>query len=242
LLGLTATPGRTWADIDEDERLSDFFHRRKVGLEIQGYESPVDYLVDEGYLARTAFNPLYHDGGLELSSRDLDDLRDELDIPARLLSRLAEDEQRNLLVVSRLEQLLREHSRVIVFAATVEHARVLATVLRARDHDAASVPGATPWTERTRLIHDFKSDSQEPKAIVNFGVLTAGFDAPRTSAALIARPTKSLVLYSQMVGRATRGPRAGGNARAEVVTVVDTRLPGFASLVEAFHNWEDVWK
>jgi superfamily II DNA or RNA helicase len=71
--------------------------------------------------------------------------------------------------------------------------------------------------------------------------LTAGFDAPRTSAALIARPTKSLVLYSQMVGRAIRGPRAGGNKEAEIVTVVDRGLPGFGSVAEAFNNWEDVW-
>jgi len=242
LLGLTATPGRTWSDIEEDERLSDYFYRQKVGLEIPGYESPVDYLVDEGYLARTEYVSLHHDGGIELSPRDLADLRDDLDIPARLLGKLAEDEQRNLLIVARLEQMFREHSRIIVFAATVEHARVLATVLRARGFRAAAITGGTPRAERSRVIEGFRAASDEPKAIINFGVLTAGFDAPRTSAALIARPTKSLVLYSQMVGRATRGPKAGGNAKAEVVTVVDTRLPGFASMVEAFHNWEDVWK
>ena len=78
--------------------------------------------------------------------------------------------------------------------------------------------------------------------LVNFGVLTSGFDAPRTSGAIIARPTYSLVLYSQMVGRATRGPRAGGNEEAEVVTVVDTGLPGFETVTDAFHNWEDVWR
>jgi DNA repair protein RadD len=72
-------------------------------------------------------------------------------------------------------------------------------------------------------------------------VLTTGFDAPKTSGAIIARPTTSLVLYSQMVGRAARGPLAGGNEHAEVATVVDTGLPGFTSLVDAFHNWEDVW-
>lgn len=77
--------------------------------------------------------------------------------------------------------------------------------------------------------------------ICNFGVLTTGFDAPSVSAALIARPTRSLVLYSQMVGRATRGPRAGGNPTAEIVTVVDPELPGFGDLAEAFTNWEDVW-
>ena len=53
--------------------------------------------------------------------------------------------------------------------------------------------------------------------------------------------TKSLVLYSQMVGRAIRGKTAGGNEKAEIVTVVDTALPGFGDLSKAFTNWEDVW-
>jgi len=45
-----------------------------------------------------------------------------------------------------------------------------------------------------------------------------------------------------MLGRAIRGPLAGGNAEAEVVNVVDAELPGFGDLGEAFLNWEDVWE
>ncbi len=44
-----------------------------------------------------------------------------------------------------------------------------------------------------------------------------------------------------MVGRVIRGPKAGGNEEAEIVTVVDTKLPGFDKVSEAFFNWEDVW-
>ena len=99
----------------------------------------------------------------------------------------------------------------------------------------------TPAGERARLIAKYKSTKPVPVVLCNYGVLTAGFDAPRTSAAVIARPTKSLVLYSQMVGRATRGPKAGGNTEAEIVTVVDTSLPGFGAMSDAFRNWEDVW-
>ena len=91
------------------------------------------------------------------------------------------------------------------------------------------------------MIRKFKSNRETLLVLCNYGVLTTGFDAPQTSAAVIARPTKSLVLYSQMVGRVTRGPKAGGNKSAEVVTVVDTNLPGFGSVVDAFYNWEDVW-
>lgn len=242
LLGLTATPGRTWNDIGEDERLADFFFRQRVPLEVAGYESPIEYLIDEQYLARTRFESLYYESGEKLSARDLQDLVDALDIPPRIVQQLAEDEQRNLVIVHRAETMIRAHTRLLIFAATVQHAVLLATVLEARGITANAVTGGTAYDERARIIAEYREDSPDPQVLVNFGVLTSGFDAPKTSGAIIARPTKSLVLYSQMVGRATRGKRAGGNEEAEVVTVVDTALPGFSSLAEAFHNWEDVWR
>ena len=241
LLGLSATPGRTWSDIDEDERLARFFARQKVTLDVPDYDNPVDYLIDEGYLARPHFNPLFYESGNALSDADLAKVRDSLDIPASILQLLAEDEQRNLHIVLRIEDLLARHRRVLVFAATVWHAELIAAVLQARGRDASAVTGATASTERTRRIEHFRANDDAPRVLCNYGVLTTGFDAPQTSAALIARPTQSLVLYSQMVGRAIRGPRAGGNAEAEIVTVVDAALPGFGDVADAFLNWEDVW-
>jgi len=242
LLGLTATPGRTWADIEADRKLSVFFSRQKVELRVSGYSNPVDYLVDQGYLARTTFRPLLHHGGFSLSDDDLRRIEIELEIPEYVLKKLAEDEHRNLVIIRELEELITRHQRIIVFAATVAHADLLATVLRARGLHAASVTGITNRSERSRLIYEFKNDSPDPQIMCNYGVLTTGFDAPKTSAAIIARPTKSLVLYSQMVGRAIRGSRAGGNDAAEIVTVVDPGLPGFNSIADAFQNWEDVWE
>lgn len=241
LLGLTATPGRTWSDIDEDQLLADFFHRRKVSLQIDGYESPVHFLVDEGYLADTEFVRLEYTANGELSRRELDELEASLDVPQAIVKTLAADEQRNMLILARTEAMCRRHNRMIVFAATKNHAVVLATVLRARGLWAHPVTGETPALHRSRIIASYKEDSSEARVIVNYGVLTTGFDAPNTSGAVIARPTKSLVLFSQMVGRATRGVRAGGNKVAEVATVVDTRLPGFCNMADAFDNWEDVW-
>jgi superfamily II DNA or RNA helicase len=114
-------------------------------------------------------------------------------------------------------------------------------VLSARGHWASSITSKS-GAERGEAISAFKDDAENPKILCNFGVLTTGFDAPKTSAALIARPTSSLVLYSQMVGRAMRGISAGGNTSCEIVTVVDPRLPGFGSVTQSFTNWEDVWK
>ena len=241
LLGLTATPGRTWADIEIDEQLSEFFARRKVTLKIENYNNPVDYLVDELYLARVHYTPLFHQGNI-VSEADIRKIQAHFDIPDNILKRLAEDEKRNLAILTKLEELAKRHQRILVFAATVEHSNVLAAVLQMQGFQANSVTSKTPGIRRSEIIQQFKQDTPEVRIICNFGVLTTGFDAPLTSAALIARPTKSLVLYSQMVGRAIRGTKAGGNKEAEIVTVVDYNLPGFGSVAEAFTNWEDIWE
>lgn len=240
LLGLTATPGRTWNSPEEDAKLADFFYRQKVTLGVPGYENPVEYLIDQEYLAQPIFEPLYHRGD-DLSGRELESVAESLDIPTKILERLAADELRNLAIIQRVEHLTRTHRRVLVFAATVDHAGLIAAVLEARGVYARTVTGRTGTAARAAILADFKSSDAAPRVIVNYGVLTTGFDAPETDACVIARPTNSLVLYSQMVGRAIRGKRAGGNEKATVVTVVDTNLPGFGDLGEAFKNWEDVW-
>lgn len=242
LLGLTATPGRTWNDINADEELAEFFSKRKVTLQIRGYSNPVEYLVDEGYLARPSYKTIEHQGP-ELTEPERSSLASQLDIPSSVLRKLADDHLRNLYIANAVRALARRHRRIIVFSTTVEHAEILAIVLRFQGIPTRAVTGSTPSDERSAAIRWYKSHTaDETRVLTNYGVLTTGFDAPKTSAALIARPTKSLVLYSQMVGRAIRGERAGGNREAEIVTVVDTALPGFRSISEAFSNWEDVWQ
>lgn len=241
LLGLTATPGRTYDDPDEDAKLADFFGRQKVTLQVDGWNSPIDFLVQQGYLAQPTFRDITFSGGPDLTSADLHDIATSLDVPRKVLDRLGRDEQRNLLIVRTVEDLVKRHSRILVFAASVYHARLLAAVLRQRSLHAEAITAETSRAQRSHLLNSYKGASTEPMIIANYGVLTTGFDAPRTSAAVIARPTGSLVLYSQMVGRAIRGPLVGGNEHAEIATIVDTKLPGFRSLAESFTNWEDVW-
>ena len=241
LLGLTATPGRSWLDMDADEELARFFNHQKVTLSVPGYESPIDYLVDEGYLAQAEFKPLLYDAETGLTAADLLEIEKSLDIPRSILRRLAEDDQRNLRIYVEIERLVKQHQRILVFATTVEHSDLLAAVLRARGYDARSVTSKGSATERDIAIQRYKQQTEDVRILCNFGVLTTGFDAPQTSAAVIARPTKSLVLYSQMVGRAIRGRKAGGNDRTEIVTIVDRQLPGFGSVADAFKHWEDIW-
>ena len=242
LLGLTATPGRTWADISEDEKLADFFARQKVMLEIDGYDNPVTALIEQGYLARPYFRTVAADSGIKLSTDDKQALAASFDIPEPLVHDLADNVQWNLQVVRTILDLSKEHRRILVFAASVEHSRLLVAILSVLGLDTDQVTAESSPRHRDRVIARFKGPGSRPMVLSNFGVLTTGFDAPAASAAVIARPTKSLVLYSQMVGRVIRGPKAGGTPTCDVVTVIDPKLPGFGDVAEAFTNWEDVWK
>ena len=241
LLGLTATPGRTWDDIDEDGRLAEFFDYNKVTLKVPA-EHPIDYLISNGYLARPRFRTLLAKPGLKVNETDLSRIKSSLDIPIDVLARLTMSDQYIAVVLDAINNLLESgHKRILVFAASVELTRLLTAVLNVRDIEGYAVTGETSNRARSHAIRAFKSDLPQALVLVNYGVLTTGFDAPRASAGVIARPTKSLVLYSQMIGRLIRGPRAGGTETCEVVTVVDTRLPGFGDIAEAFSNWEDIW-
>lgn len=242
LLGLTATPGRTWADIDKDGELAEFFGRNKVTLEVPG-DNPIEYLIDNGYLARPVFRTLFSKPGLRITDREKERISQVLEIPEKIVAALSMSEQYVTAVLRAIEELIGAgHRRVLVFAATVKHARVLTAVLVTREIRSEVVTGFTPERVRNRAIRTFVSDDEIPMVLVNFGVLTTGFDAPQASAVVIARPTKSLVLFSQMVGRALRGPKAGGTENCEILTVVDPSLPGFGDVAEAFLNWEDVWR
>jgi len=241
LLGLSATPGRTWNDPQADLELSQFFDRKKVTLQIDGYDNPVDYLVDNGYLAKIINKPLMYDSGIAVTEKDLEYLKQYLELPDKFLKALSEDQARNIRIIQKAEELISRHRRIILFALNVEHSNLLATCLQARGVSAYSLTSNTDPDQRRRLIELFKGDGEEPIILCNYGILTTGFDAPKTSCAIICRPTDSLVLYSQMVGRAIRGVNAGGNNEAEIVTVIDTVLPGFDKIQAAFFNWEDVW-
>lgn len=241
LLGLSATPGRSRLDIDEDERLANFFERRKVTLDVTGFDSPISFLEAHQYLASASYINIPYSPKTTLSEIEQRKLEETLDLPPSVITRLGEDEQRNLLILDAVKKEFEAGSKILLFACSVKHAEVLTDVLEFRGIRAGLVTGSTPRAERQSRLESFRSD--DPAAInvlVNCEVLTTGFDAPKTNVAIIARPTSSVVLFSQMCGRALRGPRSGGNAMSRIYTVVD-QLPGFSSASDGFGYWNDIW-
>ncbi len=237
LLGLTATPGRKPVPGDDDWRLADMFRSNKVTIDPQGYPDPVTYLISNDYLAEPEFIPINFESTVNVA-----DPGESNDYSKSDLDALGQDAQRNSVIVNTTIKTLERNRRVIVFCPSVQSARDCTAAVRSSGIRAECITGETPSEQRQAIITEFRSESGPNLALFNYGVLTAGFDAPRTRCAIIGRPTTSLVLYSQMVGRAMRGTRSGGNRRCEIYTVVDTDLPGFRSVTEAFTHWEGLWQ
>ena len=87
----------------------------------------------------------------------------------------------------------------MVFTRFVEEAQYLVDHLGGL---AEIITAQTPKKEREKILNDFKNG--EIRAVCNVGILTTGFDYPELSTIVLARPTMSLALYYQMVGRAIR--------------------------------------
>lgn len=101
--------------------------------------------------------------------------------------------------------------QTIVYAVSKDHAENLAAVFREADIPAAVLLADTPPRERARRIKRFSAGAL--KVLVNVAVATEGFDLPDAACVVLTRPTLSLALYLQMVGRGLRPKPDGGDCR-----------------------------
>lgn len=97
---------------------------------------------------------------------------------------------------------LGQNRRTVVFAVNVSHSLHLRDRFREVGVKADHIDGTTPNEERAEILR--RIESGETQVIVNCDVLTYGWDSPSVSCAVLAKPTKSLVRYFQMVGRVLR--------------------------------------
>lgn len=95
-----------------------------------------------------------------------------------------------------------EGRRTVCFAASVAHSRHIAERFRAAGVAAEHLDGETPTAERDAILR--RVELGQTRVVVNCGVLCEGWDQPSVKCAILARPTKSLVLYMQQSGRIVR--------------------------------------
>lgn len=90
----------------------------------------------------------------------------------------------------------------IIFAMNVRHAKALTEETKKRGISSSLITADTPSGERRDTFTEFKAG--KTRALVTVAVLTEGVDLPVCDTVLLVRPTRSLALYLQMVGRCLR--------------------------------------
>lgn len=213
LIGLSATPYRS-IDREENIRLARRFYSQLLVPELLGDE-PIKTLRERKILARVDHRVLETGRQFELNDAEEQRYRQMGQLPDSFLRKVGEDPQRNALLLQAMLELPVDWP-VLFFGCSVEHASAIAILLRRARRTAAVVTGSTRRATRRHLLDEFRAGRIH--VLCNYGVLTTGFDAPKIRAVVIARPTTSVVLYEQMIGRGMRGPLNGGT---EICTVID---------------------
>ncbi len=198
LLGLTATPYR----LDTGWIYRHHYHGKIGNTQTPAFEQcifelPIRPLIKQGFLSA----PKLFDGlsvqydFSQLTPSTTGEYR-EADINA-LLNVAG---RATTAIVKQLLQLASHKQGCIIFAATVKHAQEILILLG--DTPAGLITAQTSSQERDEIIESFKQ--RQLKFLVNVSVLTTGFDAPHVDLIAILRPTASVSLFQQMVGRGLR--------------------------------------
>lgn len=194
ILGVTATPERL-----DGKGLGDVFEELIIG-------PAVTELIEAEYLSRfTVFAP--------------DRVPDLSGVHTRMgdyaVGELATAMSTGVVINTAVDEYKRrcDGAPAIVFCVDIKHSELVAARFIARGYRAAHLDGDTPKDERRRLIAALATT--EVQVLCNCGLISEGLDVPTVAAAILLRPTQSLALYLQQVGRALRP--ASGKARALIL-------------------------
>ena len=240
LMGLTATPGKNLNDSD-NQLLSNFFSSNKLGLTDSmsvEIENPINFLRKKQYLAEIEFAPLFTDFEIKITQDDWKKIkRFGNDVEKDVIDNATVNPKRNRILIEAIRNEVSENKKILIFACSVSHCTIIKSLLNVHNIRSEIIIAETQENRNT-VIDNFKN--KDLNVLINFGVLTTGFDAPMINTVIIARPTLSIVLYSQMVGRALRGPKNGGHKKNKLITLKDNLSHG--NMDELFEQFESVWK
>lgn len=200
ILGLTATPYRLGVGW-----IYNHSHRGVVQTQEPRffkqcvYELPLEYMIKNKFLTP----PVKVD--IPVTCYDFSELQESTDKKFSI-SQIEEilKSQRRLtpLIIKNIIDITESYDRkgVMIFSSTVKHAQEILEYLP--KDDSKIIIGDTEDSERDQIIEDFKN--RKFKYLVNVSVLTTGFDAPHVDVIAILRPTESVSLYQQIIGRGLR--------------------------------------
>lgn len=262
LVGLSATPGRTTEASYDNNLLANMFGGKLIHIDVDAInqinmgklkalnsvaeENIIKYFQERNILSkitpeRLTYKKEFSENDLAILETALNDLGySEKEYTDKQLEVLATNKERNTAIMQKLRMLHMEKTPTIVFACSVDHAKMLSAMLTLEGISNSLVVSDLDTVDRRNAIEAFKDKESGVDIIINYEVLTTGFDSKNIRCVFITRPTKSIVLYSQMLGRGLRGPLMGGNESCQLIDV-DDNLQVFDNET-AFSHFNDYWR
>ena len=205
VLGVTATPYRLAQAYGGGSTLKFLTRTRPRIFDKVLYVCQVSDLLSQGYLS----DPTYYDVS-DKTSFDITRVRtnstgsdyDEESLKLEMERSGFAQDLFNWVMRVRSPKDGSKRNGILVFTRFVKESEQLVGMLTKKGVKAAIVTGETPKKERERIVNEFKRG--EIQVVSNAGVFATGFDYPELDTVILARPTKSLALYYQQVGRCVR--------------------------------------
>ncbi|MEC7183530.1 MAG: DEAD/DEAH box helicase, partial [Bdellovibrionota bacterium] len=199
ILGLTATPYRLGVGWIYELNYKGVIQSEETRFFKQCvFELPLEYMIKNKYLTQ----PVKVD--IPVTCYDFSELTDSnrLYTTSQVDELLKKQKRLTPLIIKNIIDITETYNRqgVMIFSSTVRHAKEIFEALP--EEQAKIVIGDTEDSERDKIIEEFKE--KKFKYLVNVSVLTTGFDAPHVDVIAILRPTESVSLYQQIIGRGLR--------------------------------------
>lgn len=188
VIGLTATPYRLDSGLlcsGKDALFNDV-----------SYEAPLSDMVKEGYLTKLVSKE--PKTKLDVSGVSI---RGGEFIPGEL-ERAVDKKDTNEAAVREIVTFGQQRKSWLLFCSGIDHTNHIAELIRSYGVTCETIFGETPKAERDRIVADFKAGRIQ--ALASMGVLTTGFNAPTVDLLALLRPTQSVGLYVQIMGRGMR--------------------------------------
>jgi superfamily II DNA or RNA helicase len=237
LIGLTATPGRGVEKIQENKELSNFFNKKLLA---PGFEAnPIQELREKKILAKINRKIIRTNIDIEIKKLYFESDNITYDLPTTIIHNLAQNTNRNRIILDVIFEELTNNNPCLVFSCSLDHSKTLSSIVNYKGFSSSYIDCYMRKGSRKRTIDGFRKGEYD--VLFNYGVLSTGFDAPRIRTVIITRPTSSVVLYSQMIGRGLRGPKMGGTEVCNLIDIKDNYL-NFGGVEEVYTFFEQYWR
>lgn len=228
ILGLSATPGTN--DSETTSKLVELYSNDKISIRDDDWKpigDSIQYLQQGEYLAKLTTKIL--ETGISASESNENSI----------LVELASNSERNERIIEQIKLANEAKESTVVFACSLDHVYAILILCRANRIEANYIIGAVEQAERLSVINSFKK--RDYFILINLEILSTGIDLPNIDKVIITRPINSPNLVSQILGRALRGIKNGGNSNNTIINLKDNLL-NFPSASYLYDYFEGAWE